>query len=221
LNLGYSTQDDRAAVAENERLVAAALSVGLTDIRWVYQVHGNAVHDAEALPANTTPGATSVQGDAIVSHTPRLVCGIKVADCMPVLFCTRDGSAVGAAHAGWRGLAGGILERTVSALHVPPREISAWLGPCIGPAAFEVGPEVRAAFIAHDAQAGIHFRGSANEGKFMCDLYALARQRLRAVGIEAVTGGEYCTYSQPHTFFSHRRDRITGRMAAFIWIDQR
>ena len=218
LNLGYATADDQASVMQNERLTAAALGVPEADLRWVYQVHGVDVHHAESLPANTPLGATEIRGDAVVSHTPGLVCAVKVADCMPVLFAARDGSAVGAAHAGWRGLSGGVLERTVEALRVAPGQLIAWLGPCIGPTAFEVGEEVRAAFVAHDPRAAQHFAPRASSGKFLCDLYAIARQRLLAIGVTDVSGGEYCTLTQSDLFFSHRRDARTGRMAAFVWM---
>ncbi len=218
LNLGYAA-DDRAAVTQNERLTAAALGVPEAAIRWMYQVHGIDVHHAESLPANEPLGATKIKGDAVVSHAPGLVCAVKIADCMPVLFAARDGSAVGAAHAGWRGLSGGVLERTVDELHVAPEQISAWMGPCIGPTAFEVGEEVRAAFVAHDPLAVLHFAPRETSGKFLCDMYSIARQRLRSIGVTDVSGGEYCTFMQPELFFSHRREAITGRMAAFVWIE--
>ncbi len=219
LNLGYATKDDRASVAENERLVAAAMGVQTEAIRWAYQVHGVDAHHAESLPVNAPLGATTITGDAIVSHTPGLVCGIKIADCMPVLFAARDGSAVGAAHAGWRGLSGGVLENTVVAMGTDAVEIVAWMGPCIGPKAFEVGEDVRDAFIRHDARAAAHFTPRATPGKFLCDMYSIARLRLAAMGINQVTGGDYCTFDQPELFFSHRRNPLTGRMAAFVWID--
>jgi polyphenol oxidase len=219
LNLGYATQDDRSAVTENERRLAHALGVATKDIRWVYQVHGTVVHHAESLPVNGPLGATTIKGDAIVSHTAGLVCGVKVADCMPVLFAARDGSSVGAAHAGWRGLSGGVLEATIAAMKAEPSDIVAWMGPCIGAKAFEVGEDVRAAFVAHDAAAANHFAPRSTPGKYLCNMPALARQRLAAVGVSDVSGGTYCTHSQPELFFSHRRDAITGRMAAFVWID--
>lgn len=219
LNLGYATADDRALVTQNERLTAAALGVSEADFRWVYQVHGVAVHHAESLPENTPLGATAIKGDAVVSDTPGLICAVKVADCMPVLFAARDGTAVGAAHAGWRGLSGGVLERTVAALRVAPEQIVAWMGPCIGPTAFEVGEEVRAAFIAHDPLAALHFAPQETPGKFLCDMYSIARQRLHSIGVTDVSGGEYCTFTQRELFFSHRREPISGRMAAFVWIE--
>ena len=224
LNLGYATDDARPHVTANEQRVATALGVPLSTLRWVYQVHGCDVHHAEALPVNEPPGSAHDKGDAIVCRTAGLVCGVKVADCMPVLFAAADGSVVAAAHAGWRGLSAGVLERTVSAMAVAPEQLDVWLGACIGPQAFEVGAEVRAAFVAHDAQAATHFMPSTNAQnaqKFLCDLYAIARQRLNALGISRISGGEYCTFSQPDLFFSHRRDRVSGRMAAFVWIDAR
>ena len=219
LNLGYATKDDRASVVENERRVASALGVQTDAFRWVYQVHGVGVHQAESLPVNAPLGETTITGDAIVSHTPGLVCGIKIADCMPVLFAARDGTGVGAAHAGWRGLSGGVLENTVAAMRADPGEIVAWMGPCIGPKAFEVGEDVRDTFIKHDASAAEHFSPRATPGKFLCDLYSIARLRLAALGIDEVTGGDYCTFDQSELFFSHRRNPLTGRMAAFVWIN--
>jgi polyphenol oxidase len=218
LNLGYSTADDRASVAQNERLTAAALGINTEDIRWVHQVHGVAVHHAESLPANTPLGGTEVKGDAVVSHTPGLVCAVKAADCMPVLFAARNGSAVAAAHAGWRGLASGVLERAVALMRVAPEDVLAWLGPCIGPAAFEVGGEVRDVFVAHDPRAAQHFLPRATPEKFLCDMASIARQRLRAIGVTEVSGGDYCTFNQTELFFSHRRSANTGRMAALVWM---
>jgi polyphenol oxidase len=220
MNLGYSTDDDRANVYENERRIAADLNINTDDIRWVHQIHGNVVHHAEALPVNHPLGATEIKGDAIVSHTAGLVCGIKIADCMPVLFASVDGDVVAAAHAGWRGLCGGVLEKTVTACNVLPARLIAWCGPCIGPLKFEVGEEVRDAFIAHDVGAKVAFNATATGGKFLCDLSTLAMQRLRSAGVNNVSFSRRCTVSEPDVFFSHRRDRISGRMAAFVWMDR-
>lgn len=220
LNLGYATQDERLAVEQNERLVAGELGVPEADIRWAYQVHGCDVHHAESLPLNSPLGATTITGDALVSHSPGLVCGVKVADCMPVLFSSTDGSTVAAAHAGWRGLSSGVLERTVQECQVSPDTLVAWLGPCIGPQSFEVGEDVRDAFLQHDPAAAQHFTARTEPGKFLCDLWAIARQRLNACGVTNVVTSELCTYTRPDLFFSHRRDRVTGRMAAFVWIDR-
>ena len=146
------------------------------------------------------------------------MCVVQVADCLPVLFAARDGGAVAAAHAGWRGLAAGVLEATVARLGVEPQQLIAWLGPAIGPSHFEVGEEVRAAFTAHDRAAAEAFAPNAR-GRWQCDLGALARQRLAAIGIGAVYGGGWCTFADPARFFSYRRDGQCGRMAALIWLD--
>jgi hypothetical protein len=141
------------------------------------------------------------------------------ADCLPVLFCDQAGTKVGAAHAGWRGLQAGVLERTVQALQAEPSDLMAWLGPAIGATAFEVGEEVRQVFMQHDAAAEAAFQPSPNAGKWLADIYLLARQRLNALGLTQVSGGEYCTYSDAERFFSYRRDGQTGRMGSFIWLE--
>ncbi len=219
LNLGAHVGDDPAAVLENRRRLAAALHLPASPI-WLEQVHGTAVWraDGPACAANALPP----RADACVVQRPGVVAAIMVADCLPVLFCDRVGSVVAAAHAGWRGLLAGVLENTVSALGVQPGVLMAWLGPAIGPAWFEVGPEVRDAF--RSAAAGgrsvdVHFR-RGDEDRWLCDLAGLARQRLHALGVDAVTGGEHCTAADPARFFSHRRDAAkTGRMAALIWME--
>lgn len=222
LNLGYSTADLRENVVENERRTAQALGVDPAAIRWVYQVHGSQVRHAESLPVNAPLGGTEIQADAIVSRTPGLVCGIKIADCMPVLLAATDGSVVAAAHAGWRGLAAGIVENTLQAMGVSGGQVTAWLGPCIGPKAFEVGEDVREAFVSRNPSAVACFhalpRTAGTSPKFLCDLAAIARQRLAAQGVTDVVASNACTFSEPERFFSHRRDRTTGRMAAFVWI---
>jgi YfiH family protein len=206
LNLGTRVGDDPAAVAENRARVRRELPA---EPRWLKQVHGVTAVDA----AQT---ATDEEADAAIARAPGVVCTIQVADCMPVLFCDRSGSCVGAAHAGWRGLSGGVLERTIEAMDVPPGELMAWLGPAIGPLAFEVGPDVLEAFADIDPrhEAFTQYR----EGKWLGDLFMLARRRLAAAGITSVHGGDLCTVSDPQRFFSHRRDRVTGRLAAFIWL---
>jgi polyphenol oxidase len=146
------------------------------------------------------------------------VLAVQVADCLPVLLASRDGGAIGAAHAGWRGLAAGVLEATVSALAVPPAGLVAWLGPAISSAAFEVGDEVRATFVAHDPAAAAAFSPNP-AGRWQCDLYLLARQRLSHAGLTAIHGGGACTASTPARFFSYRRDGQCGRMAALVWIE--
>lgn len=210
LNLGRSSGDDPLAVAENRRRFAAHLALP-GEPAWLQQVHGLRVVEAplaEALPA----------ADAAWTAQRDVVCVAQAADCLPVLFCARDASCVAAAHAGWRGLAGGVLEATVRALPVPASNLLAWLGPAIGPTAFEVGDEVRAAFVAHDPQAAAGFVAGAAPGKWLADLYALARQRLASVGVTAVHGGGLCTHGDPARFFSFRRDGACGRMAAMIWL---
>jgi len=158
------------------------------------------------------------KGDASVAWGAGRVCAIRVADCMPVLFAARDGSAVGAAHAGWRGLAGGVLEATVERLGVPASHLIAWMGPAIGQANFEVGDDVRTAFIATDPDAASAFVPNAR-GRWQCDLYALGRRRLAAMGVAGVYGGGWCTFADSERFFSFRRNAQTGRMAALIWIE--
>jgi polyphenol oxidase len=185
--------------------------------KWLEQVHGIAVADLDSpLPV--------MQADAAVTASAGKICAVRTADCVPVLISAVDGSAVAAAHAGWRGLAAGVLENTVSMLRTRSRvqTLMAWLGPAISPAHFEVGDEVRAAFIAHTPAAEMAFVAN-RRGRWQCNLYQLARQRLAALGIDAVTGGEYCTFDQPEKFFSYRRDvqaaksPATGRMATLIW----
>jgi polyphenol oxidase len=211
LNLGARVGDLDAAVAENRRRLRAHLQLP-AEPAWIEQVHGVAVLDLDA-PALSAPCA-----DAVTARRADAVCVVQVADCLPVLFAARDGGAVAAAHAGWRGLAAGVLESTVARLGVEPQQLIAWLGPAIGPSHFEVGEEVRAAFTAHDRAAAQAFAPNAR-GRWQCDLGALARQRLAAIGIGAVHGGGWCTFADPARFFSHRRDGQCGRMAALIWLE--
>jgi polyphenol oxidase len=202
-------------VAENRRRYAATLRARPVFLK---QVHGRGVVRLDVA----TPDGT--EADACWTTDPGVACTIMVADCLPVLLADRAGQVVGAAHCGWRGLADGVLEALWSAM--APRagaagEMLAWLGPCIGPEAFEVGPEVRAAFVTRDAGAAAAFRPHG-EGKFLADLPALARRRLAAIGIVAVHGNDgsraWCTVSERSRFFSHRRDRVSGRLAASIWL---
>lgn len=206
-NLGDHVGDEPAAVAENRRRLTEALGCRPA---WLSQVHG--IDVVQADPASV---ATA---DASWSATPGVACTIMTADCLPALFCDRAGTRVGAAHAGWRGLAGGVLEATVDALGVAPAELLVWLGPSIGPQAFEVGPEVREAFLADHAEAERAFVASANAGKYMADIYALARIRLAAKGATAIYGGDFCTYSDTERFYSYRRSSRTGRLASLIWL---
>lgn len=155
-----------------------------------------------------------------MTSTPGTVLAILTADCLPVIFAADDGSEVGAAHAGWRGLAAGVLENTVAAMRAAPERLLAWLGPAAGPQAYEVGEEVRDAFLVHDARAAEVF-AATRPGHWLVDLYALARRRLAAAGVNRVHGGGLCTMSDPQRFYSHRRDRRTGRMATLVWFDTR
>jgi YfiH family protein len=208
-NLADHVGDAPRAVAQNRSRLRAALELKNEPL-WLSQVHGT-----ECVPVeDAVPG---IQADASVSTTPGLVCAVLTADCLPVLFCDRAGTRVGAAHAGWRGLAGGVLEATVAALDAAPGELMAWLGPAIGPECFEVGPEVREAFVAEDPAAAVCFRAGAGD-RFLADLYALARRRLRAVDVVDCYGGEFCTYTDAERFYSYRRDGRCGRMATLVWL---
>ncbi|SEP11668.1 peptidoglycan editing factor PgeF [Pseudomonas sp. NFACC39-1] len=208
LNLGDHVGDEPAAVAENRRRLTDRLAIRPA---WLQQVHGITVVEADPAQVATA--------DASWSATPGIACTAMTADCLPVLFCNRAGTRVAAAHAGWRGLANGVLEATLDSLEVPADEILAWLGPAIGPQAFEVGPEVREAFVAQLPQAAQAFVPSHNTGKLLADIYALARLRLAARGVTAVYGGGQCTVTDPR-FFSYRRNPRTGRFASLIWLER-
>lgn len=214
LNLGTAVGDDSAAVAENRRRFAASLD-GARPV-WLKQVHGTRVLRLGPGDAD----APLAEGDAAWTDEPGIACTVQVADCLPVLFATADGRAVAAAHAGWRGLAAGVLEATLAALRdgagADPSEVHAWLGPCIGPAHFEVGPEVAEAF-ASDASALRYTPRSDGLPRWHADLPALARARLQRAGVTQLSGGSWCTMSDPSRFFSYRRDRVTGRLAAAVW----
>lgn len=177
---------------------------------WLRQVHGIDVVDA----ASAAPGASA---DASFTRAGNVVCVAMAADCMPVLLAQDGGEAVGIAHAGWRGLCAGVIEATIAAMGAPPERVVAWLGPAIGPDAYEVGEEVRAAFVDRDARAASAFRATRS-GHWNLDLYAIARQRLAAHGVPQVFGGRFCTASDTARFFSYRRDKASERMAAAIWI---
>ena len=217
LNLGSRCGDHPDSVIENRRRLRAALPA---DPHWLEQVHGVAVH--RVMPAVERPeDRLEVRADASVTDVPGCVLAVLSADCLPVLLSDRSGRRIGAAHAGWRGLAGGVVENTVAALRSLPGEdesLSAWLGPAIGPAAFEVGDEVRQVFVEEDPLSALCFRPASQPGKWMADLFSLARQRLARVGVTEVWGGGDCTVADRNRFYSHRRDRVTGRMASLIWI---
>lgn len=180
---------------------------------WLRQVHGVRVVDA-------AQSSGEPEADASIARAPGVVCVVKAADCLPVLLADETGCTVGAAHAGWRGLAAGVLEATVDQMRVPPESLMAWLGPAIGPRVYEVGEEVRDAFLARDAGAAAAFAPN-RPGHWRLDLYAAARRRLAARGVTRVHGGDFCTYSEPARFPSWRRDRSRERIAAFIWLESR
>ena len=220
LNLSVGVGDDPAAVAQNRARWAAVL--GHTPV-WLHLVHGRQVL---RLPAGGTEHSTTL-ADAAWTTDAGVVCQVTAADCMPVLFALRDGSAVGAAHAGWRGLAAGVLEATVAALcegsGAAPADVQAWLGPCIGPQVFEVGAEVLQAFGSDPSAAGdprfISRPRSDGSPRWLADLPALATQRLQAAGVQRITPSGLCTVADASRFFSFRRDGRTGRLAAAIWRD--
>ncbi len=207
-NLGAHVGDDPRHVAENRLLLSSALPA---EPLWLNQVHGISVADAVTDPAG-------IAADAAVAHAPGAVCVVMTADCLPVLFCDRAGSVVAAAHAGWRGLAAGVLEATIASMGVPPERLLAWLGPAIGPENFEVGDEVRAAFLGDDPAASGAFKAKSS-GKWLADIYQLARLRLQRAGVLSISGGQWCTVADAERFFSYRRDGVTGRMATLIWLD--
>ncbi len=217
LNLGTRCGDDPARVQANRQRLRAMLP---SEPVWLNQVHGSEVN--VAVRSDRSP-AESVEpvADAAVTADPGVVLCIQCADCLPVLFSDEAGARIGAAHAGWRGLAGGVLESCINALHAlpgPSSEIVAWLGPAIGPTAFEVGEDVLDACLVGDPGAGSCFSRTGKPGKWMADLFSLARRRLDRAGIHKIGGGGQCTVSLEEHYFSHRRDRVSGRQAALIWI---
>jgi hypothetical protein len=224
-NLGDHVGDDPVDVARNRALLRAALP---SDPVWLKQVHGNFVADADR-----TVGVPDA--DASVARKACVICAVMTADCLPLLLCDEAGTVVAAAHAGWRGLAGGVVDATVKAMNVAPERLLVWLGPAIGPAVFEVGEEVRQAFMAHDPEAAkafvpataFHAQNSQlltphssplTNNKWLADIYLLARQRLALLGVKRVYGGGLCTYADAERFYSYRRDQATGRMASLIWL---
>ena len=212
LNLGDHVGDEPKAVAENRARLAREAALP-SEPQWLAQVHGVRVADLDA-------GPPLEPADAAFTRQQGRVCAILTADCLPVLFAAESAEIVGAAHAGWRGLAAGVLEATVRAMHVAPERMLAWLGPAIGPEHFEVGGEVREALLAQDAGAHEAFKANSR-GRFMANLELLARRRLEALGISRIYGGGECTYSSTDKYFSHRRDGNSGRQATLIWRNQR
>jgi polyphenol oxidase len=208
-NVATHVGDAHGDVADNRARLKTQLALP-AEPAWLSQVHGTVVADLDSQPRGV------VTADAAVSRQPGRVCVVMVADCLPVLFCSRDGQRIGAAHAGWRGLVAGVLEQTVKALDVPGEELTAWLGPAISQAHFEVGDEVRETFLTADRAANTRFKMNAR-GRWQADLPGLARLRLASMGVTNVHGGSVCTYADRERFYSHRRDGKGGRMAALIW----
>ena len=210
LNLGAHVNDDPIAVAANRQLLSAYLP---SEPVWVNQVHGVTVIDAAT-------SSCLENADASFTTKPNVVCVTMTADCLPVLLCDKNGTVVAAVHAGWRGLCDGVIEAAVAKMQVPATEILVWLGPAIGPNAFEVGEDVRDQFIAKDANAASAFKPHGD--KWLCNMYQIARQRLYAVGVTEIYGAsvneDFCTYTDEARFFSFRRDNVTGRMASMIWL---
>jgi polyphenol oxidase len=210
LNLGDHVGDDALQVAQNRALLRAHLPA---EPKWLKQVHGVAVADACTIGA---------EADASVAYQAHEVCVVLTADCLPILLCDQSGTVVGAAHAGWRGLLNGVIEATVAAMHVPPPSLLAYLGPAIGPQAFEVGDEVRQAFVSLQPEAADAFvvgTADTETPKWFADIYQLARLSLHKLGVARVFGGDLCTFSDAERFYSYRRDGATGRMASLIWME--
>ena len=211
LNFGAHVGDDPIAVAENRQLLSPYLP---SEPVWVNQVHGVEVIDAAV-------SSCLQNADASFTTKPNVVCVTMTADCLPVLLCDKKGSVVAAVHAGWRGLCDGVIEAAIAKMQVSPSEILVWLGPAIGPKAFEIGDEVREQFIEKDRQVALAFK--RNGDKWLCNLYLIARQRLNNLGVMQVYGAsvneDFCTYTDKARFFSFRRDNVTGRMASMIWLE--
>jgi YfiH family protein len=210
LNLAGHVGDCAEAVAANRTLLREAARLPAEPL-WLEQVHGTTVTGHEG------GGPIPPRADAAVALEPGRVCAVMTADCLPVVFADRAGTRCGVAHAGWRGLVGGVLEATVAALEVAPADLHVWLGPAIGPAAFEVGPEVREAYLDRVEDSAACFRLN-DHGRYMADLYGLARLVLGAAGVTSIHGGGWCTHEDAQRFFSYRRDGVTGRMATLAWL---
>ena len=229
LNLGTGVGDNATTVARNRRILAQMLDLPAEPL-WLRQVHGTTILDldsSDSPAANQRSGESSLgpsasmqppAADGAVTSLPGQPCVVLTADCLPVLLCDTSGNRVGAAHAGWRGLAGGVLESAVTRMAANPRRLLAWIGPGIGPGAYEVGGEVLDEFAAWDPDAAQYFAPNAS-GHWQADLYGLARQRLQAAGVESVYGGGWCTHTESERFFSHRREAPCGRMATVIWLE--
>lgn len=210
-NLAYACGDDHEAVRRNRELLAKEIKLPQEPL-WLHQVHQTTVVAADEQPSG-------VIADGAYTSQPQIVCTVLTADCLPVLICDRAATCVAAVHAGWKGLAAGVIESALAKLSVAPQELLVWFGPAIGPTVYEVGEEVLAAFIAHDQQALQAFEKN-NNGRWLMNLYGLATLRLQQCGVTQIFGGDFCTYTDKEHFFSYRRDQQTGRMASLIWIDK-
>jgi YfiH family protein len=217
LNLGDHVGDDSQNVALNRQRLSALLDLPSPPV-WLNQVHGTGIVELPLGGSPSSPDAGDIpRSDGSFSRQIHQVCTVMTADCLPVLLCDTQGTVVAAAHAGWRGLAAGVLENTIQAMAVAPKSLLAWLGPAIGPDAFEVGHDVVTAFTETQPEARNAFRPISAD-HWLADIYALARLRLRQAGVTQLSGGGYCTYRESQRFYSYRRDKITGRMAALIWL---
>jgi YfiH family protein len=213
LNLGLNSGDEAGDVIRNRRLVDQHLP---EPVQYLQQVHGRTAVKHPGSSIGSSIGTTPVQADAQWSDQIHEVCAVLTADCLPVLFCNREGTEVAAAHAGWRGLAAGILESTLGAMSGPAGELLAWMGPAIGPAVYQVGSDVKAAFAQREAEGAKAF--VADGDRWLFDLYAMARHCLQSAGVGHISGGGYCTYTDERRFFSYRRDGVCGRMASLVWL---
>ena len=211
-NLGFHTEDEVAAVQYNRQQLYRTLGL-LQEPAWLRQVHGNTVVDAAEI-------REPVAADASICRQPGKACVVLTADCLPILLCDHTGTCIAAAHAGWRGLAAKIIAATIATMQCPSDELMAWLGPAIGPEVFEVGDEVRQQFLELDSANQVYFKPSP-AGRWLADIYALARRQLRTSGVTEVYGGVWCTLSEPERFYSYRRDGSSGRMASLIWLNSR
>ncbi|MBT8128251.1 MAG: peptidoglycan editing factor PgeF [Gammaproteobacteria bacterium] len=209
-NLALHSDDDPIAVQKNRELLRSYFELPAEPI-WLQQVHSNQLIEAVSTVVDT-------QADGCWSRTPGYVCAVMTADCLPVLICDRSGTKVAAAHAGWRGLYAGVITNAVNILRSDPAELVVWLGPAIGPLAFEVGLEVMQSFTTRDQANTLAFR-QVDDSHWLCDIYQLAKIELAALGVTAVYGGDECSYADEQRFYSYRRDGITGRMASVIWLE--